>query len=80
MAVTDRRLALFSFGPSMREVPPTELVSFPRSSVQSITPGEPSRYGTHTTFRFVDDSFVVFDVYTDPGTEEFRAASAGMGR
>lgn len=78
VAVTDRRVIMYSFGMMMADIPPAELVSFPRSSVQAITPGESSRYGTHTTFRFVDGSHVVFDMYTDTGTEAFRTAAAGL--
>jgi hypothetical protein len=79
IVISDQRVSFWDFGMTMREVPPTEIVAFPRSSVSGIVAtGETDQYGHMTRFSFVDDSFVDLKLMESPTNAEFSAAAAGL--
>jgi hypothetical protein len=80
VAVTNQRVTMWSFGQMMQDIPPTELISFPLSSLAAIEKtGESDKYGPHVRFRFVDASHVDFAMMPDPANETFFAAAAAVG-
>jgi hypothetical protein len=79
VAISDQRLSFWDFGLSGRDVPPAEVLAFPRSSVTSIVPtGETDKYGIFNRFSFVDGSFADMKVMDQPTSATFRAAADGF--
>ncbi len=79
LAITEQRVTLWTFGTSMREVPPRELVAFPRSSVSSITAtGDAGKLGRHARLLFIDESSVDLEMMDDPANPSFWSAAAAL--
>lgn len=81
VAITDQRVTFWSFGATMRDVPPALLASFPRHGVRWISrTGGSNQYGSFVRFSFADESFIDFSVM-DRGTyASFFAAASDIGR
>lgn len=81
VAITDRRLTFWSFGPTMRDVPPTLVGSFPHSDLRWISKtGGSNQYGSYVRFSFTDESFIDFAVMDHEMYASFFAAAADIGR
>ena len=81
VAITDQRLTFWSFGATMRDVPPTLLASFPRRDVRWISKtGGSNQYGSYVRFSFADESFIDFSVMDRTMCASFFAAAADIGR
>ena len=81
VAITDQRLTFWSFGATLREVPPTLLASFPRNDVRWISKtGGSNQYGSYVRFSFADESFIDFAVMDHEPYASFFAAASDIGR
>jgi hypothetical protein len=81
VAITDRRLTFWSFGPMMRDVPPVALASFPLGDVRWIAKtGARDQYGVVVRFSFADESFIDFSVMEHEMFASFFSAAADVGR
>jgi hypothetical protein len=79
VAISDQRLSFWSFGMSAREIPPSEVLAFPRSSVASVAAtGQTDNYGAMTRFSFTDESFADMKILDQPTYAAFRAAADGL--
>jgi hypothetical protein len=77
--VSNHRLSMWSFGQTAMETPPTEIVSFARSSVKSVVAtGETDNYGHMTRFTFSDDSYADMKVTDSPTYAAFTSACQGL--
>jgi hypothetical protein len=73
IAITSQGLSFWDFGMTNRELPPRELVSFPRSSVRSIAKtGKAPRGYEDVRITFTDDSYVDYGVMQ--GQDDFLRA------
>ena len=64
VAITDQRLTFWSFGATMREVPPTLLAIVPGAETcgEISKTGGSDQYGSYVRFSFADESFIDFSV------------------
>jgi hypothetical protein len=81
VAITDQRLTFWSFGATMRDVPPTLLAAFPRGDVRWIAKtGGSNQHGLFVRFSFADESFIDFAITAHERYASFFAAAADIGR
>jgi hypothetical protein len=81
VAITDRRVTFWSFGPTLRDVPPRVVASFPIGDLRWVAKtGGSNQYGTSVRFSFDDESFVDFAVMEHEMFASFFAAASEIGR